>query len=673
MQTTQQHRHDVFRRKGAAVLKGWRTAGILAIVCGTVLTALCQEPVVHLTFDGGVATNSGTGGVAYDATVSGAAVFTNGISGGGLCFLGGTQGYAMVPYTYGSQGTVAFWYKPTRFYNYNSVFDNSVNSEWWEMWIYENGTLRARANNSDTSGVQYDLDNLNGSNQWYHIAFVWDNVTTNLTHLYIDGVERAKGTITTWAAPGSAVYFGGHTGNTPAEGVLDDVRIYDTALTPEQVQAVQAEIAAQAPVVRISFDGAVTNAGTGGAMYDATVSGDTVWTNAWNNKGEALALFGTNDFVSVPYRLSASGTIALWYYVPGPWYNHNSVFDNSVDANHYECWIDVGGWLHFRPAGNQWPQSAGCNLGSGTNRWYHIVGTWDAVSSNMVLYVNGVERGRAVNTNGAAWPLAGTKFYIGGGNAGNTSGTGIASDLQIFETALSSNRVAEIYSEMGQRGGLVAYLPFDGTAEDVAGSNTVVVTGSPLYVKTQGGFLKGLSYEPVETPGNGGSCVSVSNVLGSSVGTLAMWLYARGPWYNYHPVVDNSAGTEYWESWIYEDGRFAIRVSNLSGGGMLTYDLDNLGGSNNWYHIAFTWNRAEAQTKLYVNGVLRATSTLSDTGWVDPDPTLRIGSFWAGNKAANGIWDEVRVYDRALAGEEIEALMVIPPAPPPTGTLISIH
>jgi len=643
-------------------------AAMFTFAMGFAMTALSVEPVIHWTFDGGAATNSGSGGAAYDATLTGTVAFTNGIDGGGLCFLGGSQGYAKLSYTYGSQGTVAFWYKPARFYNYNSVFDNSVNSENWEMWIYQDGRLRARINNTDSSGVEYDLDNLNGSNQWYHVAFVWDNVTTNQTRLYIDGVERAKGTIMTWIAPGNAVYFGGHTGNMPAEGVLDDVRVYDTALTAEQVQAVQTEIAAQAPVVRIAFDGAVTNGGTGGAMYDATVSGDTVWTNGWNNKGQAFALFDTNDFVSVPYRLPTSGSIALWYYVSGPWYNHNSLFDNSVNANHYECWIDVNGTLAFRPAGNTWPQAAICGLGNGSNRWYHIVGTWDAVSSNIVLYVNGVERGRAVNTNGVAWPTAGSNFYVGGGNAGNTNGKGTVSDFQIFETALTSNRVAEIYGEFGRRGGLVAYVPFDGTAADVAGSNAVVVTGSPVYVKTQGGFLKGLSCGGVGTSDN----ASISNVLGSSVGTIALWYYARGPWYNYQTVIDNPIYQEYWESWIYSDGRLAFRVSNLIGGGLVVYDLDNLRGPDNWYHIAYVWDRAAQQTKLYVDGVLRATATLSEAGWVDPSSTLYLAGGHPSNSKGNGIWDEVRVYDRALAAEEIVALTVIPPPPPPSGTLIKL-
>ena len=638
------------------------TSDCAAVLAAQTAAASSTEPLIHWTFDN-TATNSGSVGSICDATLHGSPVYTNGIAGRGL-WLDGVDDFASVAYPLTSQGTIALWYKPELFYNYNSVFDNSVGADQWEMWIYSDGRLRARINNTGSTGdITYDnlVSKQNGSNHWYHIAYVWDNTSNKVARLYVNGVEQGAAAIANWVAPGASFYIGGgNSGNTKGKGVVDDVRVYNAALTAAQIQALHAEAAARAPVVHLALDGTVTNSGTGGARYDAALSGGPVWTNGWNNKGQALALYRTNDLASVLYRMPASGSVALWYYVPGPWYNYNEVFDNSGDKDNYECWIDNSGKLYFRPTA---ASTASYSLGSGSNRWYHIVGTWDALSSNVVLYVNGVERGRGVNTSGSAWPVAGSNLLIGGGNAGNTNGTGIASDVQIFETPLSSNRVTEVYGEFGQHGGLVAYLPLDGTAADVAGSNAVVVTGSASFVKAQIG--KGLSYTPAATPGTGGSCVSVSNALGSSVGTIAFWYYARGPWYNYQPLMDNSAGDNCWESWIYSDGRLAARVNS----GTLTYDLDNLRGSNSWYHVAFTWDRAAQQTQLYVDGVLRATSALTDAGWVNSDRTLRIGSVWASNSAANGVWDEVRVYDRALTAEEIAALTLLPSK----GTVIRIQ
>lgn len=447
------------------------------------------------------------------------------------------------------------------------------------------------------------------------------------------------------------------------------MRVYGTALADTQVQALHALIAEQAPAVQVSFDASVTNTGTGGAAFDATLVGEPAWTNGLNGIGQALALDGVDDYASVQYRLPVSGSVSLWYYVPGPWYDFNSMYDNSVNGNHYECWIAGDSWLACRPAGNEFPQRAAYKLDSGSNRWYHIVGTWDAFTSNMVLYVNGVERCRAVNTNGTAWPVAGTNFFIGG-SAGNTPGRGAVCDLQIFEAPLSSNRVAEVFSALRLRdGGLTAYVSFDGTAQDVIGGHAVALGGAPVYVKTQGGFYKGLS---CRGPGTGDNA-SISNVLGSPVGTIALWYYAHGPWYNFQTVFDNQVFEEYWECWIYNDGRLASRVSNKSGGGDVRYDLDDLRGPDSWYHIAFVWDLGLGQTRLYIDGVLRSTATLTTGGWVDPDPTLNLAGGHLKNSKGNGIWDEVRVYDRALTDEEIPALTVIPPMPPPRGTLFTLY
>lgn len=634
--------------------------------CGAALVAAlvpARDPVIRWTFDGGAATNSGSGGTTYDAVLSGAPAFVEGVDGTALA-LDGVDDLAGAAYQLTEQGTIALWFKPGTFYNYNTIFDNAANQDWWEMWIYNDGRLTFRVKNDGSGQMFYDLDNLNGPNQWYHLALTWNRAASN-TALYVNGVLCGSGTITNWVSPGSAFYVGGgKAGNTKGKGAVDDVRIYDAVLTAAQVQAVHADVAAKAPVVHLALDGAATNGGTGGARYGAALSGAPVWTNGWNNRGQALALDGVDDCLSVPYRLPASGSIALWYYAPGPWYNYNSVFDNSVDANHYECWIDSAGSLAFRPAGNTWTQRASYSLGSGSNRWHHIVGTWDARASNMVLYVNGVERSRAVNTTGLAWPAAGTNFFIGGGNAGNTSARGVASDLQIFETPLSSNRVAELYGEFGARGGLLAYVPFDGMAADVAGGHAVALSGAPTYEKAK--VWKGLRCAGVGSVDN----AAISNVLGSSVGTIALWYYARGPWYNYQTVLDNAVNSEYWEGWIYNTGLLRIRVSNLSGGGAVSCDLNALRGSNAWYHIAFTWDRAAAETKLYVDGVLRSTAALTDAGWAAPSPTLFLAGGNPGNTKGNGVWDEVRVYDRALTGDEIPALMALPPS---TGTLLSVH
>ena len=75
-------------------------------------------------------------------------------------------------------------------------------------------------------------------NQWIHVAAVYDGSTMRL---YKDGAEvgtrNKTGTIAT--DPTVSVWIGGNPSaatHRPWDGLIDDIRIYDRALTPQQIQ-----------------------------------------------------------------------------------------------------------------------------------------------------------------------------------------------------------------------------------------------------------------------------------------------------------------------------------------------------------------------------------------------------------------------------------------------------
>ncbi len=100
------------------------------------------DAVIHWTFDGTPA-NSGCGGDSYDAILSGSPLFGEGMNDKSLK-LDGVDDFVTTTYQLEDQGTISLWLKPEAFYNYNTVFDNSVGANDWEMWIYESGALRFR-------------------------------------------------------------------------------------------------------------------------------------------------------------------------------------------------------------------------------------------------------------------------------------------------------------------------------------------------------------------------------------------------------------------------------------------------------------------------------------------------------------------------------------------------
>jgi hypothetical protein len=223
-------------------------------------------PVVRLQFDGNLV-NSGSGGATYNGTMIdgtlGSTSYEAAKSGQGLR-LDNPQAILLdgdcvsVPYHLTKSGTISFWTKPTGpWFNYNALFDNSggpgitATQEDWEMWIYNDGRVRWRTEQPwDSIFPQVDLDTDGGPDQWHYVTAVWEQAVGSDTascYLYLNG-QLIGGTDGPLVEPGDLFYIaGGNPGNDFGRGVFDDFRIYDVALTPEQVAALYASYTPSIP------------------------------------------------------------------------------------------------------------------------------------------------------------------------------------------------------------------------------------------------------------------------------------------------------------------------------------------------------------------------------------------------------------------------------------------
>ena len=80
-----------------------------------------------------------------------------------------------------------------------------------------------------------------------------------------------------------------------------------------------------------------------------------------------------------------------------------------------------------------------------------------------------------------------------------------------------------------------------------------------------------------------------------------------------------------------------------------------------WYHVAGVYDAAERTLDIYVNGV-RDNGVLSGTipaSQINSSVNVNIGRR-SGGFYFNGVIDEVRIYNRALSGPEIQADMNTP-------------
>jgi hypothetical protein len=107
------------------------------------------------------------------------------------------------------------------------------------------GTGRGLVNLSSTNGISSFLGGAQrasgvtmATNTWYRIAFIFDLAASTFLWI-IDGVEQGSGPVTAESATGAWRLGAGNTGAAFLDGVLDDVEIYDVALSTAEVLAIQ--------------------------------------------------------------------------------------------------------------------------------------------------------------------------------------------------------------------------------------------------------------------------------------------------------------------------------------------------------------------------------------------------------------------------------------------------
>lgn len=207
------------------------------------LTAgLWEHLQVHLRLDGDLEDTSGHGRHGTVAAAKGAgAVFCEAVFGQGLDL--SARGAAVaVRYRLPEAGAVSLWYYARDWYNYQTVLDNAVGPDDWEMWIYETGQIRFRTHHKGKARIVHQLHPTGDVNEWHHFVVTWDrrDRSRQAVRLYVNGRLAASSDWqgSPWLEPGATFYLAGGNGNTKGNGVWDDVAVFDVALQPGDVQRI---------------------------------------------------------------------------------------------------------------------------------------------------------------------------------------------------------------------------------------------------------------------------------------------------------------------------------------------------------------------------------------------------------------------------------------------------
>lgn len=132
-----------------------------------------------------------------------------------------------------ASGTVAMWYRPAPWYDYQTVFDSTAHQDVWELWINKAAEIGFRTTAKDLR-ITHRLHPVATVNQWQHLAVVWDERTV---HLYVNAAPVVSAKRKQPSPPsGDFCVGGGHSGNTTGKGHWDEVVVFEEALSAAELK-----------------------------------------------------------------------------------------------------------------------------------------------------------------------------------------------------------------------------------------------------------------------------------------------------------------------------------------------------------------------------------------------------------------------------------------------------
>ena len=461
--------------------------------------------------------NEGSGNTVTDATghgltgiINGATWTTGGRYGGALRFDGSSSyvdlGNPAALQLTGSM-TVSAWVRADADPgNDGEIIAKSDTASGWQLKMTPDSgadTFAARVSNAGTGTVHRYGATATSLGVWYHVAGVYDSAARTL-NVYVNGLLNnggLNGTVpSTQANAAVNVNIGRRTGGFYFNGLIDEVRIYNRALSQSEIQgdmntpvngaaATATPVATPVPTATIAPTQAPTpvatvtptpiptappnpspaaglvaaygfEEGSGSTANDSSGNGidgsiqGAVWTTS-GRYGKALSFNGSSGFVDLgnPPELQITGSMtwSAWVYATA-----NPADDGQIIAKS----DNFSGW-QSKSSEDSGPQTFGIAISDGVNPrvqrysttvrslniWYHVAGVYDSAARTLDIYINGVrDNGLLRGTVPASQASPAVNVNIGR-RTGGLYFSGIIDEVRIYNRALTTT---EIQSDMNR-------------------------------------------------------------------------------------------------------------------------------------------------------------------------------------------------------------------------------
>jgi hypothetical protein len=503
-------------------------------------------------------------------------------------------------------------------------------------------------------------------NTWTHLAGVYDPVAKQI-RLYVSGKEvgvlphTVKPDVAAGPVRIGRTMWAGNAAVDHWAGAIDEVLVHDRVLSDTEISSMVSTSNVQAAHWKFDEEAGTTARNSVEGGPDGVLENGAAFTTEGAVAG-GVRLDGENDVVSTPglvvrtdQSFSVAAQVKLDRFDTGSY----TVISQAGERICGFCLqYQNGRWLFVFP---------GSDVDSPTDYYYvatpatakpdgwtHLVGTYDAATKKIRLYVDGAPAGEATRTTvwEAERALDIGRALVEGEHTQHLPGT--VDEVRVYNRAISQDEVSGIVSRDNVTAGT---WKLDSTAQDANGRLADgTLKGGPDWTAGQTGIPDPNDFA-LRLNGTGAH-VDLPNVIDTDRSfSVAAWarLDRLG---GDATVMSQDGGTvSGFMLKALPDGRWSFFTPTSDAA--VTGD-SVAGGSaqaGTWTHLVGVYSRDRQRIELYINGVLAASAP--HTAGFDADGGFQIGRSKRNGVATDyfsGAIDDVTVYSRALVTGEIQTM-----------------
>jgi hypothetical protein len=401
---------------------------------------------------------------------------------------------------------------------------------------------------------------------------------------------------------------------------------------------------------------------TASTWYDLSGNNNGVLTNGptWNSNGW-ITFDGVDDLSTVVGAgitdYSQPFSMGTWFYI-----DPSASWDNGFRSNIYSIAGSYSGQYGlFKFSGNLFGmqlRDADSTIyatvsGNSKGIWYYLISTWDG--SILKLYRNG--KLVSTQTAGGITGVPDTpNLYIGGRRAfGGAIGNfyqGNIAKCEYYKRELSATEILQNYYQAPivtdglvlavDAGNLVSYESGSGTTYQLTGSvNSGSLNNGVTFSPNAGGTW---GFDGTDDFINFGNSTPI-NFIYTDPFSLEAW-FNPNALSGFKHIIGKTFGN-------YRLAQNGNAISFRLDSNKMAFQTSAVLTVGKWTHVIATWEPSTFTGRIYIDGILAATSINTNINWTNTTANFQIGNSPGENYYFNGNIALGRAYNRTLSAQEI--------------------